>query len=110
MALSRMRSDVDGGLSRRSLDARTLTRNDTALASGHCSDETLDAVHSRRTIVSNQKLPAVSVHQCPSCHQPQTKIKRVLGDGKFGSSNFVCSRMECALAIDVSKLKTWVTE
>ncbi len=50
----------------------------------------------------------VAVHQCPSCHQPQTKIKRVLGDGKFGSSNFVCSRIECALGIDVSKLETWV--
>jgi len=74
------------------------------------SDATLHAVYSRRTIVSNQKLPAVVVHQCPSCHQPQTKIKRVLADGKFGSSNFVCSRMECALAIDVSKLTTWVAE
>ena len=58
-----------------------------------------------------QKLPAVpATHQCPSCHQPQTKIKRVLDNGKFGSVNFVCSRMECALAIDVSKLETWVTE
>jgi hypothetical protein len=34
----------------------------------------------------------------------------VLGDGKFGSSNFVCSHSECVLAIDVSKLETWVTE
>jgi hypothetical protein len=34
----------------------------------------------------------------------------VLGDGKFGSSNFVCSRKECALAIDVSKLVTWVRD
>ena len=61
--------------------------------------------------MSDQKRPAApAVHQCPSCHQPQTKIKRVLADGKGGSSNFVCSRMECALAIDVSKLQTWVTE
>ena len=61
--------------------------------------------------MSNQKLPAPPpVHQCPSCHQPQTKIRRVLGDGKFGSSNFVCSRAECALAIDLSKLETWVAE
>jgi hypothetical protein len=61
--------------------------------------------------VSTQKLPAgPAVHQCPSCHQPQTKIKRVLGNGKFGSSNFVCSRTDCALAIDVSKLETWVAE
>jgi hypothetical protein len=34
----------------------------------------------------------------------------VLGEGKFGSINFVCSRMECALAIDVSKLETWIAE
>jgi hypothetical protein len=34
----------------------------------------------------------------------------VLGDGKFGSTNFVCSRADCALAFDVSKLKTWVVE
>ena len=61
--------------------------------------------------MTNQKRPAVPVtHNCPSCHQPQTKIKRVLGEGKFGSSNFVCSRMECTLAIDVSKLETWVVE
>ena len=61
--------------------------------------------------MSTPKLPAVPVaHQCPSCHQPQTKIKRVLGDGKFGSSNFVCARTDCVLAIDVSKLETWVAE
>jgi hypothetical protein len=61
--------------------------------------------------VSNTKLPtAPAAHQCPSCHLPQTKIKRVLGDGKFGSSNFVCSRRECALGIDVSKLVTWVAD
>jgi hypothetical protein len=34
----------------------------------------------------------------------------VLGGGKFGSSSFVCSRIECALGIDVSKLETWVAE
>ena len=51
-----------------------------------------------------------AIHQCPSCHQPQTKIKRVLGDGKFGSSNFVCSRSDCVLAIDLSKVETWVAE
>jgi hypothetical protein len=61
--------------------------------------------------VSGPKLPVgPPIHQCPSCHQPQTKIKRVLGDGKFGSSNFVCSRSDCVLAIDVSKLETWVAE
>ena len=49
-----------------------------------------------------------AAHQCPSCQCPQTKIKRVLGDGNYGSTNFVCSRLECALGIDLSKLQTWV--
>ena len=70
-----------------------------------------DAIDDRRSIVSSHKVAApAAVHQCPSCHQPQTKIKRVLESGKFGSTNFVCSRMECALGIDVSKLETWVVE
>ena len=61
--------------------------------------------------MSNQKLAAVpAAHRCPSCNQPQTKITRVLGEGRFGSINFVCSRKECALAIDVSKLETWVAD
>lgn len=61
--------------------------------------------------MSSQKLPvAAAAHQCPSCHTTQTKIKRVLGEGKFGSTNFVCSKMECALGIDVSKLETWVAD
>lgn len=70
-----------------------------------------DAIDDRRSIVSSHKVAApVAARQCPSCHQPQTKIKRVLDSGKFGSTNFVCSRMECALGIDVSKLETWVAE
>jgi hypothetical protein len=61
-------------------------------------------------VSSYKGAPTFAPHQCPSCHQPQTKIKRVLGDGRFGSSNFVCSRSECALGIDLSKLETWVTD
>jgi hypothetical protein len=34
----------------------------------------------------------------------------VLDDGKFGSRNFICARVDCALGIDMSKLKTWVTD
>jgi len=61
--------------------------------------------------VLTQKAAApLATHQCPSCQQPQTKIKRVLDGGKFGSSNFVCSRMQCVLGIDVSKLETWVAD
>ena len=59
----------------------------------------------------NHKISAPpATHHCPSCHQPQTKIKRVLSDGKFGSCNFVCSRTECALGIELSKLETWVAD
>jgi hypothetical protein len=62
-------------------------------------------------MVSNQKLPsAVAAHTCPSCQHPQTKIRRVLPDGQFGSSSFVCARLQCLLAIDLSKLETWVAE
>lgn len=60
--------------------------------------------------MSSHKVPPrpPAAHLCPSCQCPQTKIKRVLGDGKFGSVNFVCSRLDCALGIDLSKLQTWV--
>jgi hypothetical protein len=64
----------------------------------------------RRSIVSSQKVPAPAEHQCPRCQQPQMKIKRVPGDGRPGASSFVCSRLECALGIDVSKLETWVED
>lgn len=47
-------------------------------------------------------------HQCPVCHLPQTKIQRVLSDGKYGSTNYVCSRAECVIGLDLSKLETWV--
>ncbi len=61
--------------------------------------------------MSNQRPPVIAAaHHCPSCHQPQTKIKRVLTGGKFGSSNFVCGRTACALGIDVSKLVTWIAD
>ena len=61
--------------------------------------------------MSNQKRPVIAAaHHCPSCHQPQTKIKRMLAGGKFGSSSFVCARTACALGIDVSKLVTWVAD
>jgi hypothetical protein len=59
---------------------------------------------------SHKAAAPLATHQCPSCHQPQTKIKRLLGAGKFGSSTFVCSRMQCVLGIDVSKLETWVAD
>jgi hypothetical protein len=61
--------------------------------------------------VSTTRLPPVPVaHQCPSCQSPQTKIKRVLGEGRYGSTNFICARRECALGVDLSKLETWVAD
>lgn len=59
--------------------------------------------------MSDRKPPPVAVtRQCPGCHLPQTKIRRVLSDGRYGSMNYVCSRRECALGLDLSKLVTWV--
>ena len=61
--------------------------------------------------MSKQKPPAPpALHQCPSCHEPQTRIRRVLSAGKFGSTNFVCTRLECALGIDLTKVDTWVAD
>jgi hypothetical protein len=59
--------------------------------------------------MSGQKLPPrPTVHECPVCHCPQTKIQRVLSEGKYGSISYVCSRVECAVGLDLSKLQTWV--
>lgn len=61
--------------------------------------------------MSNHSVPPPPVgRRCPSCQQLQTKIKRVLSDGKYGSNSFVCSRMECVLGIDLSKLETWIAD
>jgi hypothetical protein len=59
--------------------------------------------------MADQRLPPRPVvHDCPICHFPQTKIQRILGDGKYGSTNYVCSRVECTIGLDLSKLETWV--
>ena len=48
-------------------------------------------------------------HDCPVCHQRQTKIQRLLADGTHGSTNYVCARAgECVLGIDLTKVATWV--
>ena len=49
------------------------------------------------------------VHQCPVCQFPQTKIQRKLDDERRGATSYVCARTgECAIAINLSKLETWV--
>jgi hypothetical protein len=59
--------------------------------------------------MSDKKLGTRPIaHHCPACQFPQTKIQRVLGEGKYGSTNYVCSRIECVIGIDLSKLPTWV--
>jgi hypothetical protein len=59
--------------------------------------------------MSEKKVVPVRVpHHCPACQFPQTKIARVLDEGKYGSTSYVCSRVECAIGIDLSKLSTWV--
>lgn len=56
-----------------------------------------------------RKDPAPSVHQCPVCHCPQTKIQRRLGDLTRGVTIYVCARAsECSVGIDLSKVETWV--
>ena len=52
--------------------------------------------------------PPPATHRCPICQCPQTKIQRILGDGKYGSTSYVCSRLECSVGLDLSKIETWV--
>lgn len=53
--------------------------------------------------------PVPSVHHCPVCHQPQTKIQRRIGDAARGSTTYVCARVgECSAAMNLSKIETWV--
>jgi len=47
------------------------------------------------------------LHQCPVCHQPQTKIQRKLSEDKHGSTSFVCTRSECAIGINLARVETW---
>jgi hypothetical protein len=55
----------------------------------------------------NESLPPA--HQCPSCHHPQTKIQRRLGETTRGSTIYVCTRKgECSVALDMAKVDTWV--
>jgi hypothetical protein len=38
---------------------------------------------------------------------PQTKIQRILGEGRYGSISYVCSRPECTIGRDLSQIETW---
>jgi hypothetical protein len=57
----------------------------------------------------NQKIPPSSVHRCPVCDHPQTKIQRRLGGNTQGSTVYVCARFgECSIGMNLSKVETWV--
>jgi hypothetical protein len=57
----------------------------------------------------NSKLPPRPVvHECPCCHQPQTKIQRKITDTQLGATCFVCARPECSLGMNLTKVDTWV--
>ena len=50
-----------------------------------------------------------SPHQCPACHQPQTRLKRRLSETTNGSTIYVCPRAgECSVGVSLTKLDTWV--
>ena len=48
-------------------------------------------------------------HDCPVCHQPQTKIQRKISTDKLGMSTYVCSRAGlCCLGINLTQVDTWI--
>lgn len=55
----------------------------------------------------SQPRPPVQ-HQCPACQQPQTKIQRMLGEDRHGSTSFVCTRPDCSAGINLAQVQTWV--
>jgi hypothetical protein len=54
-----------------------------------------------------REVPRPTIHSCPVCRLPQTKIQRILGEGKYGSVSYVCARVECTIGLDLSKIETW---
>ena len=56
---------------------------------------------------SHKEPPPPATHRCPVCQFPQTKIQRILGEGRFGSISYVCARVECTVGLDLSKVATW---
>jgi hypothetical protein len=59
---------------------------------------------------TKHKDPAPSLHHCPVCHHPQTKIQRRLGGVTRGSTIYVCARAgECSVGINLTKVETWVS-
>jgi hypothetical protein len=53
-------------------------------------------------------LPRPTVHHCPVCQFPQTKIQRKLNGELHGATNYVCARSaDCVLGINLANVDTW---
>lgn len=56
-----------------------------------------------------RKVAAPLIHVCPVCHQPQTKIQRLIGSTTRGSTAYVCARVgACIVAVSLNKIDNWV--
>jgi hypothetical protein len=56
-----------------------------------------------------RKIPVPTLHVCPVCGHPQTKIQRVIGSVTRGSTTFVCARAgDCSIGVSLSKIANWI--
>jgi hypothetical protein len=56
-----------------------------------------------------RKESAPTVHVCPVCGHPQTKIQRLIGAATRGSTIYVCARAaECSVGVSLGKIANWV--
>lgn len=52
---------------------------------------------------------APSLHVCPVCHRPQTKIQRLIGSATRGATVYVCARPgDCIVGVTLNKIDNWV--
>jgi hypothetical protein len=78
------------------------------LASGNRGDIDNIARFKENDMTYLKSSPARPVlHQCPVCQHPQTKIQRKLGEDRHGSTNFVCTRADCIVGINLGHVDTW---
>ena len=117
LALSRMRRGLEPGAAgrgRRVLAETPVAKTAaSAGARGQCRctgvECSLLEVVRRDTMQPKRKDSAPSVHDCPVCHRPQTKIQRRVGSATGGSTIYVCARAgECIVGVNLSKIDNWV--
>ena len=58
-------------------------------------------------MANSKSSPAPLPHHCPVCQHPQTKIQRKLSEDRHGSTNFVCTRTDCPVGINLAQVDTW---